>query len=146
MTQKAHYGSFKGKARYDLLSVVMICLANSKKNETCEEQNKLIQMLTTLFATEMDKDEKKKKLQEQYGIPMDDGFGTEVDDMGNVSEYFISRGLELGMEKGMEKERTQIIQKALNNGKTTEQVSEFLSIPLDEVRKVELEMELVQRV
>ena len=146
MTQKAHYGSFKGKARYDLLSVVMICLANSKKNETCEEQNKLIQMLTTLFATEMDKDEKKKKLQEQYGIPMDDGFGTEVDDMGNVSEYFISRGLEKGMELGMEKERTQIIQKALNNGKTTEQVSEFLSIPLDEVRQVELEMELVQSV
>ena len=38
---------------------------STEDNETCDEQNKQIQMLTTLFATEMDKDEKKKKLQEQ---------------------------------------------------------------------------------
>ena len=67
---------------------------------------------------------------------MDDGFGTEVDDMGNVSEYFISRGMEKGMEKG----RSDIIESALKNGNTLEQVSAFLNIPLEEVRKVEEKM------
>ena len=136
MTQKAHYGNFTGKSRYDLLSVVMICLAGSKKHETSGEQNELIQMLNILFSAELDKEDKKKRLQEEYGIPMDDGFGTEVDDMGNVSEYFISRGMEQGMEKG----RNDIIEGALRNGNTLEQVSAFLNIPLEEVRKVEEKM------
>lgn len=52
--------------------------------------------------------------------------------MGNVSEYFISRG----MEKG----RSDIIESALKNGNTLEQVSAFLNIPLEEVRKVEEKM------
>ena len=44
MTQDLHYGNFSGKARYDLLSVVMICLNDAKD----EEENELIKMLNTL--------------------------------------------------------------------------------------------------
>ena len=64
--------------------------------------------------------------------------------MGNVSEYFISRGMEKGMKQGMkqgmEQGRNDIIEGALKNGNTLEQVSAFLNIPLEEVRKVEEKM------
>lgn len=57
--------------------------------------------------------------------------------MCNYSGYVENKGIKKGIERGRADERTEIIQSALRNGNTPEQVSAFLSIPLDEVRKVE---------
>ena len=63
---------------------------------------------------------------------MDDGFGMEVDEMCNYSGYVENKGIEKG--------RTDIIESALKNKNTPEQVAAFLNIPLDEVQRVEKEM------
>ena len=52
----------------------------------------------------------------------------------------MAEGMEKGMKQGMEQGRNDIIEGALKNGNTLEQVSAFLNIPLEEVRKVEEKM------
>lgn len=120
MTQDLHYGNFSGKARYDLLSVVMICL-NDTQNE---EENELIKMLTTLLSKDMEKEEKKQKLQEEYGIPMDDGFGMEVDEMCNYSGYVENKGIEKGIQQGIQQGQFLLADtiKRLHHGETAEQI------------------------
>ncbi len=45
--------------------------------------------------------------------------------------------LEIGIEKGIEQSRTEIIRNMLNNGLSSEEVSEVTQIPLDVVKEVE---------
>ena len=45
--------------------------------------------------------------------------------------------LEIGIEKGIEQSRTEIIQNMLKNGLSSEEVSEVTQIPLDDVKDVE---------
>lgn len=56
-----NYGDFQGNARYDLLSVITICLGNG------EGENKLLGMLSTLLSPELKPDQKEVILQD-YGI------------------------------------------------------------------------------
>ena len=44
-------------------------------------------MLNTLFSTQLDVRQKKAILQERYGMRMDDGLGSEVEQMCNLSGY-----------------------------------------------------------
>ena len=65
MAQKKLAGDFRGKARFDLLSAVMVC------NDQYSYQRKttpLHGLLGTLFSTKLTPDEKMALLREEYGI------------------------------------------------------------------------------
>ncbi|AXY25530.1 hypothetical protein CL176_05720 [Suicoccus acidiformans] len=51
-------------------------------------------------------------------------------------EYATEQGLERGLEQGREEERSNNIKKLFDNGLSLEQISEFLEIPLDQVRTI----------
>ncbi|MGX7092832.1 Rpn family recombination-promoting nuclease/putative transposase [Hutsoniella sourekii] len=51
-------------------------------------------------------------------------------------EYATEQGLEQGLEQGREEERSNNIKKLFDNGLSLEQISEFLEIPLDQVRTI----------
>ena len=80
----------------------------------------------------MENEDKKQKLQEEYGIPMDDGFGMEVDEMCNYSGYVENKGIEKGIQQGIQQGIQCGIQqgqflladtiKRLNHGETAEQI------------------------
>lgn len=63
-------GDFQGKARYDLMTAVMICLEKEKerKTEPPTEKSRLHQMLETLLASGISAEEKEEILSREYGI------------------------------------------------------------------------------
>lgn len=86
------YGSPTKAFRYDLLSAVMI---NMGKKGT-KSENKLIDMLATLLSEELGKENKKRKLEDEFALPMTTEFEQEVDTMCNLSDYVEEKGREEG--------------------------------------------------
>lgn len=79
--------------RYDLMSTVFITL-NSQN--TINSKNVLISMLSTLLSDKIKADEKKQKLEKEYGIKMSKELESEVSSMCNLSEAIEERGIERG--------------------------------------------------
>ena len=69
------------RKEYDKLSIVMVCL-NTKK----ETDDQFLGMLQTLFNTELPEKEKKDRLEQEYEIQMENGFGKELSLMCNLSD------------------------------------------------------------
>ena len=81
------------------LTVIEICL-----NEEKESQHELIGMLNTLFSDTKSSQEIKAVLSEAYEIPMNTGYGKEIELMCNLSGRIEEKSLMQGMEKGKAKE------------------------------------------
>ena len=96
------------RKEYDKLSVVMVCL-NTKK----ETEDQFLGMLQTLFNTELAAKEKKERLEQEYEIQMENGFGKELSLMCNLSDTVEERGIQKGIEKGIE----QGMEKGIEKGK-----------------------------
>lgn len=77
----AVYGDYTRNDRYDLLSVVMICLSR----DTVRSENALIGMLSNLLSAELPVEKKKEMMEEQYGLPMSAEMESEVSNMCNLS-------------------------------------------------------------
>ena len=83
--------------RYDLMSTVFI---NLNSQNTINSKNVLISMLSTLLSDKIKVDEKKQKLEKEYGIKMSKELESEVSSMCNLSEAIEERGIEQGIERG----------------------------------------------
>ena len=94
------------RKEYDKLSVVMVCL-NTKK----ETEDQFLGMLQTLFNTELAEKEKKERLEQEYEIQMENGFGKELSLMCNLSDTVEERGIQKGIEKGIEQGMEKGIEK-----------------------------------
>ena len=81
--------------RYDLFSTIFINLV-SDRNET---DDKLIGMLSALLSRVLGANEKKRILEEQYGIPMTRAIDEEVQSMCNLSEGIVEETTERLEEK-----------------------------------------------
>lgn len=79
--------------RYDLMSTVFI---NLNSQNTINSKNVLISMLSTLLSDKIKADEKKQKLEKEYGIKMSKELESEVSSMCNLSEAIEKRGIERG--------------------------------------------------
>ena len=79
--------------RYDLMSTVFI---NLNSQNTINSKNVLISMLSTLLSYKIKADEKKQKLEKEYGIKMSKELESEVSSMCNLSEAIEERGIERG--------------------------------------------------
>ena len=95
------------KEYYDLLTVVMICLGDSEK-ENC---GGILKLLEVLLSGEKKAEEKKKILQEEFAIKMTKALEGEVQSMCNLSigveEKGLRKGLEEGWRKGQEEGRRE---------------------------------------
>lgn len=92
------------RKEYDKLSIVMVCL-NTKK----ETDDQFLGMLQTLFNTELPEKEKKDRLEQEYEIQMENGFGKELSLMCNLSDTVEERGIEKGIEKGIEQGKLEML-------------------------------------
>lgn len=100
ITPNVLYDVFERKIsehRYDLLSTVMINLGG----DDLVSDNKLIRILTTLLSRQNSR-EKKKQLEEEYGIKMTDNLEKEVNDMCNLSDYVFENAITEGQQGMME--------------------------------------------
>ena len=69
--------------------------------------NELIKMLTTLFSHTLNAEEKKKKLNKEFGMRMTQDLKGEINHMCNLSqgvkEYGIQQGLQQGLQQGVQR-------------------------------------------
>ncbi|MDR2832576.1 MAG: hypothetical protein LBV67_02545 [Streptococcaceae bacterium] len=92
---------------YDLLTVVMICLGDTKGSE----ENPILKLLGTLLANKLSKDEKKKVLTEEYDIEMTETMEDEVETMCNLSQGLVMEGRLEGKLEGKEDKTNEIIKR-----------------------------------
>ena len=98
------------RKEYDKLSIVMVCL-NTKK----ETDDQFLGILQTLFNTELPEKEKKDRLEQEYEIQMENGFGKELSLMCNLSDTVEERGIEKGIEKGIEQGKLEMLFSLVRN-------------------------------
>ena len=113
---------------YDKSTVVVITLNEKKKS-----QDPFINMMNTLFSSSLDGEEKVRRLEETYGIPMKNKLEKEVKLMCNLSGYY----LEVGIEQGIQLYRLLTENPEWDN----ERLSEETGYSPDEVQKVREKIE-----
>lgn len=82
------------KGRYDLMSVIAICLSKELARE--KKATKLHRLLGTLLSSRMTRQEKKDIIESEYGIPMTQNIERRVNIMCNLSAAIEERGIEQG--------------------------------------------------
>ncbi|MEZ3462173.1 MAG: hypothetical protein K1W23_08470 [Lachnospiraceae bacterium] len=112
------FGSRKTPYDVDLMRGIIINVRNGKYIK--ESQNVLISMLEKLLS-EMNVEEKKRILTEEYGMIMTTELEGRMQTMCNWSEAI----WEQGIEKGIGKERINAIERMIQAGATKEQILSF---------------------
>ena len=115
---------------YDLLSIVMLCLGGPEGGN----YEGVLRMLDVLLSNETSEAEKRKILQEDYGIQMTQTMEQEVSVMCNLSKGVEEKGMAKGIAKGMAKGMTNGILASIKNlvknlGMSVEQAMSVLEIP-----------------
>lgn len=116
----------------DNLDKVQGVIIRIRANENADtSKNRLIAMLEELLKKDSP-EQKKRKLQDEYDIVMDVETERKVNTMCNISEFFIERYLEQGIEKGRNLEVYSSVQEGdygLQRG------AEKLGISIEELEK-----------
>ena len=86
------YGEYTEDVRYDLMTVVMICLKAGS-------ENKLIRLLFTLMTNSASQEEKSRIIAEEFGQETARLMKGDIGVMCNLSEYIEQKGIEKGIEK-----------------------------------------------
>ena len=120
------WGDFSGRARYDLLSVVMICLGNSDS-----EKNKLIEMLNTVLSEKLKAEEKEQILTDNFGIEMERSEKGGMNTMCNLSDRIEQIGIGKGIEIGIEQTIGKLLKKF-----TIEEVAEMVDMEIEYIKQV----------
>ena len=97
---------------YDLLSIVMLCLGGPGGGN----YEGVLRMLDVLLSNETSEAEKRKILQEDYGIQMTQTMEQEVSVMCNLSKGVEEKGMAKGIAKGMAKGIAKGMAKGMTNG------------------------------
>ena len=93
---KALYGDTSERARFDLMTVVMVGLMPNSENE-------LIRVLYTLLTNAASKEEKLSLIASEFGEEVAEQMEGGIGVMCNLSEYIEEKGIEKGIEIGTEK-------------------------------------------
>ena len=111
---------------YDLLTVIIIRLGK----ET--EEKGIFDYLKGLFTGDI------KRIQRYSHIEWSEPFQEEASKMTGFGDMIYERGIQQGMQQGMQQGRHEgMILGALMSGKTPEEVSKMLNLPLEEIKKVQ---------
>ncbi len=118
---------------YDLLHVMMICLGNSE-----DVDNDILRLLDILLKDETSVEVKKRKLEEDFQIPMTQEIEQGVKHMCNLSDGIEQRGIERGE---MRKLVSQVMVK-VRKSKSLEMIADELECEVEEIRVM---YEVIQR-
>lgn len=131
------FGEFKGKVRYDLMSVVMVCLEERQETDSLQK-NKLHGLLSTLLSERLTVEEKERRLNNEYGIATRRELKEEMEDMCNLADLVEERGIEKGMERGIQQEKINIVLNMIKRGMSDEDICSLTECSqefVDEIRK-----------
>jgi hypothetical protein len=102
MTKNSIYGTFNREVRYDLQSVIIVCLGKNP----LQTDNDLLGALETIFTEDFDSATKKKRLKENFNFELDNEIDGRLMDMCNLSqgiaERNLNKGIGIGREEGID--------------------------------------------
>ena len=92
-------------------------------------------------------EEKKNIVSQKYGLIISTDLERRINTMCNLSELILEDGLKEGLEQGLERgkfeERSKIILNMRKKNASYEQISEFLDLPIDEIKRIENEISTI---
>ena len=111
---------------YDLLTVIMIRQGKEP------EENGIFEYLNGIFDGDIN------RIQKYLHIKWSEPFQKEASKMTGFGDMIYERGIQQGMQQGIQQGRHEgMILGALMSGKTPEEVSKMLNLPLEEIKKVQ---------
>lgn len=117
ITPRNIYGNFAGKARYDLLSAVMVCLPGKRE---VSGGNNLHKLLSSVLSEELDVKDKEQILRNDFNIETSRKLKEELNLMCNLSDIIVEkavkRGIEKGIAEGLEKGIAEGLEKGIAEG------------------------------
>ena len=116
------FGKAPKPYQVDLMQGIIINLRSGKHLKN--SQNILVSMLEKLLS-QMDIEEKKRILAEDFGMVMTAELEGRMETMCNLSEIIVEMGIEKGIEKGIEQERVNAIGRMITAGATKEQIFSY---------------------
>lgn len=130
MTEENMVGVVHAEPRdYDLLTVILLGLGSEKD----ENYGGILKLLDVLLSGELKAEEKKRLLKRDFDLAMTTTMEQEVDHVCNLSEGVMKRGVEKGLQQGVERGRAESIRSLMESmGLTLEQAMDALKIPKEE--------------
>ncbi len=131
-------GNAKAKtSHYDLLSMVMICLGQKQYTEL----GGLLRLLNlVLVDNDLNQQEKKNKLAEEFSIKMTPRLERGVQEMCNLSEGVERRGIEkgiaLGLAKGREQMANETVIELLKEKFSIEMIARATKLTVEQVKEI----------
>ncbi len=113
LDRKTVFGNKVSSYGMDLMRGIIINIRGGRNRE--DSQNTLISMLEKLLS-QTDADEKKRILEEKYGMIMTEELEGRIQTMCNLSENIIALGIMEGMEKGMQEGMEKGMQEGMEKG------------------------------
>ena len=132
------YGSIKEIPQIDLINGALINIRTRETKNKKTSKNKLIAMLEELFSRSEFID-KKKTLEEEYGLKMSVELEGRMNEMCNVSDYWEEVALEegkeigkeIGEEIGKEKSLIEMVLKKIKKNKSVNEIADDLEEKVD---------------
>ena len=123
------YGSINEIPQIDLINGALINIRTRETKNKKTSKNKLIAMLEELFSRS-ELIDKKKTLEEEYGLKMSVELEGRMNEMCNVSDYWeeaaLEEGKELGEEIGENKKLISMVIKKIKKNKSVNEISDDL--------------------
>lgn len=117
---------------YGLQRTAFIMLGNEEKKGVED----VLRLLDVLFRSEKDVEERKRILEEEFHIAMNEDMEMEVRQMCNLSKGVENRGIRKGIIQGREEEKLNSIRSLMKKlNFTLEQAMDALGVPKDEWEK-----------
>ena len=126
VTKGYHRGADEPEEDYDLLTVIVI-----RQGEKTEEKG-IFDYLNGIFTCDIN------RIGKYSHIKWSEPFQNEVSKVTGFGDMIYERGIRAGKQEGM-------ILGALMSGKTPEEVSDMLNLPLEEIKKVQEEQMTVNK-
>lgn len=123
LREKQLVGNFKEKKdNYDLITVGMICLGDTE-DDNCTG---LIKMLSILLSPEMEVEDKKRRLHDEFDLAMTKEMEKEMISMCDYGQMVARKNLEKGVIEGVFESLKNLIK---NSGMTADEAMSAIGIP-----------------
>lgn len=137
LTEKAYVGKVKEKeGNYDLISAIMVCLGENDE----DTESDLLRLLDVLLSSEKNAKEKKEILENEFQIPMTEKMEEEVEHMCNLSDGVEQKGIQKGIEIGIEQANRLIIINMLKEREPIEKICRYAQCDATFVLKIKKEL------
>ena len=127
-------GQHTWKGNLDLFNIVMIGLTDQPAEY--KDEYELHRLLSAILSNTLTVNDKLKIMEKEYHIPVEDSFRRDVGIMCNLGEGIEERATKKGIEKGIEKAKTDFILSMNEEGYSLEQIAKVAKIDKGLIQKI----------